>query len=419
MGAILEIIDISKRFRLQHNTQPYLSIRDSFFSIFKNTRQQEEFYALENINFKVNQGESIGLIGKNGAGKSTLLKILSKITPPTSGSIKCKGRIASLLEVGTGFHPELTGRENIFLNGSILGMKRKEITARFDEIVDFSGVENFLDTPLKHYSSGMQLRLAFSVAAHLNPEILLIDEVLAVGDAEFQKKCMGKMASVTNEGRTILFVSHNMSAIRALCSSVIVLEHGKVLAKGKPDEMISTYLSANLEKNSNIDGVIPENLGRRNPSNEADAKFRRLQLFNLKDALKNEFYFKEKFLIKIQLELLKKLEEVIVSVYIVNSYGEIVLMANDDEFYRSESYEKGMYNISVRFDEELIPGNYSIGLDISNRYTGFAIDHVESFYPFKVIKETEGNTMEYPWNDTMGVIRPRTLWKKEHLSTTV
>ena len=174
------------------------------------------------MSFSVQRGESIGIIGKNGAGKSTLLKVLSRITPPTSGKVIARGRIASLLEVGTGFHPELTGRENIFLNGSILGMKRKEVVSKLDAIIDFSGVEKFLDTPLKHYSSGMQLRLAFAVAAFLEPEILIIDEVLAVGDAEFQRKCIGKMDEVTKSGRTILFVSHNMGAIRSLCQKAIL-----------------------------------------------------------------------------------------------------------------------------------------------------------------------------------------------------
>jgi lipopolysaccharide transport system ATP-binding protein len=211
MKPILEIKNVSKTFRINHEKQPYLSLRDSVTSVFKrNSSSVEEFYALNDISFNVNLGESVGIIGKNGAGKSTLLKILSKITPPSSGRIISRGRIASLLEVGTGFHPELTGRENIFLNGSILGMKKKEIESKFDAIVDFSGVEKFLDTPLKHFSSGMQLRLAFSVAAFLEPEILVIDEVLAVGDMEFQKKCMGKMEEVGREGRTILFVSHNL-----------------------------------------------------------------------------------------------------------------------------------------------------------------------------------------------------------------
>ncbi len=243
MKPILEIKNISKSFRIQHERQPYLSLRDSLTSIFKpSTSTSEEFFALNDISFDVYPGESIGIIGKNGAGKSTLLKILSKITPPSSGRIISRGRIASLLEVGTGFHPELSGRENIFLNGSILGMKRKEIQAKFDEIVDFSGVEKFLDTPLKHYSSGMQLRLAFAVAAFLEPEVLVIDEVLAVGDAEFQKKCMGKMEEVSNSGRTILFVSHNMGAVKNLCKKGILLEKGKVKSIGDSSKVLDDYM---------------------------------------------------------------------------------------------------------------------------------------------------------------------------------
>jgi len=246
MKPILEIKNVSKKFRIQHNAQPYLSLRDSLSSMFKRDKtSSEEFYALNDISFNVAAGQSIGIIGKNGAGKSTLLKILSKITPPSSGSIISRGNIASLLEVGTGFHPELTGRENIFLNGSILGMKRKQIQARFDEIVDFSGTEKFLDTPLKHFSSGMQLRLAFSVAAFLEPEILIIDEVLAVGDAEFQKKCMGKMEDVAQQGKTILFVSHNMPAVLNLCSKAILLNNGQIIKSGESRDVISAYYSIN------------------------------------------------------------------------------------------------------------------------------------------------------------------------------
>jgi lipopolysaccharide transport system ATP-binding protein len=203
----------------------------------------EDFWAIQEVSFNVQPGDSIGIIGRNGAGKSTLLKILSKITPPTIGRIVTRGRIASLLEVGTGFHPELTGRENIFFNGSLLGMKRKEIQVKFDEIVDFSGTEKFLDTALKHYSSGMQLRLAFSVASLLEPEILVIDEVLAVGDAEFQRKCLGKMEEVSNSGRTILFVSHNMAAVNQLCKQAILLDKGKVISQGTSREVIDVYTS--------------------------------------------------------------------------------------------------------------------------------------------------------------------------------
>ena len=243
MKPILEIQHISKKFRIQHEKQSYLSLRDSLVSVFKkNSSTSEEFYALRDVNFNVQPGESIGIIGKNGAGKSTLLKILSKITPPTDGKIISRGRIASLLEVGTGFHSELSGRENVFLNGSILGMKRSEIQKNFDAIVDFAGVEKFLDTPLKHYSSGMQLRLAFAVAAFLENEILIIDEVLAVGDAEFQKKCMGKMEDVSKSGKTILFVSHDMGTINQLCSSAILLRNGQVHDSGPTEKIIKDYL---------------------------------------------------------------------------------------------------------------------------------------------------------------------------------
>ncbi|MCD6018680.1 MAG: Teichoic-acid-transporting ATPase [Bacteroidetes bacterium] len=244
MKPVLEIQNISKKFRIHHENQPYLSLRDSLASVFKRgTSSTEDFFALSDVSFNVNSGESIGIIGKNGAGKSTLLKILSKITPPTSGKIISRGRIASLLEVGTGFHAELSGRENIFLNGSILGMKRSEIQRNFDAIIDFAGVEKFLDTPLKHYSSGMQLRLAFAVAAFLENEILIIDEVLAVGDAEFQKKCMGKMEDVSrNEGRTVLFVSHNMKAVQQLCKRIVWIHNGKVHSDGLSRDISDNYL---------------------------------------------------------------------------------------------------------------------------------------------------------------------------------
>ncbi len=200
-------------------------------------------WALKDIDFEVQQGDTLGIIGKNGAGKSTLLKILSRVTTPTQGEIKIKGRIASLLEVGTGFHPELSGRENIYMNGAILGMAKKEISRKFDEIVDFSGVAKYIDTPVKRYSSGMYVRLAFAVAAHLEPEILIVDEVLAVGDAEFQKKCLGKMGDVASHGRTIIFVSHNMTAVQSLCKSALYLKNGQVADAGRTDKVINNYLS--------------------------------------------------------------------------------------------------------------------------------------------------------------------------------
>jgi lipopolysaccharide transport system ATP-binding protein len=211
-------------------------------------------YSLKDISFSINQGESVGIIGKNGAGKSTLLKILSRVTSPTTGSIKLRGRVASLLEVGTGFHPELTGRENIYLNGAILGMRKKEIDMKLDEIIAFSGVERYIGTPVKRYSSGMYVRLAFAVAAHLEPEILIVDEVLAVGDAEFQKKCLGKMKDVSGEGRTVLFVSHNMLAVKSLCNKGILLEHGQVTEIGPIDQVVNTYSKGSALKSARILG---------------------------------------------------------------------------------------------------------------------------------------------------------------------
>ena len=224
--------------RLRKQPDPYTRIgqRDHF------ERIGESILALDDVSFTVQQGEALGIIGKNGAGKSTLLKILSRVTAPTSGVVKVKGRIGSLLEVGTGFHPELTGRENVFLNGAILGMRKDEVQRKFDEIVDFAGVEKFIDTPVKRYSSGMYVRLAFAVAAHLDPEILVVDEVLAVGDAEFQKKCLGKMGDVAGEGRTVLFVSHNMRSINELCKSSILLNDGKIDLFGNTNSVIDQYL---------------------------------------------------------------------------------------------------------------------------------------------------------------------------------
>jgi ABC-type polysaccharide/polyol phosphate transport system ATPase subunit len=212
--------------------------------------ETEEFWALKDVNFEIKRGDVVGIIGRNGAGKSTLLKVLSRITEPTEGRVTIHGRVASLLEVGTGFHPELTGRENIYLNGAILGMMRTEIRRKFDEIVDFAGVERFLDTPVKRYSSGMYVRLAFAVAAHLEPEILIVDEVLAVGDAEFQKKCLGKMKDVAGQGRTVLFVSHNMAAIRALCDKAIYLESGTITDIGNIVDVIETYSYWNASINA-------------------------------------------------------------------------------------------------------------------------------------------------------------------------
>jgi lipopolysaccharide transport system ATP-binding protein len=233
--------------RIRGKEDPYLKIGEANDRTAKG--ESEYVWSLRDIDFEIQQGDAVGIIGRNGAGKSTLLKLLSKVTKPTTGHFKVNGRIASLLEVGTGFNPEMTGRENIFLNGAILGMRRSEIKSKFDEIVDFSGVERYIDTPVKRYSSGMYVRLAFAVAAHLESEILIVDEVLAVGDAEFQKKCLGKMGDVSKgEGRTVLFVSHNMAAVKTLCNSGIVLEKGHIVFTGGSEEASNFYLSKNFSK---------------------------------------------------------------------------------------------------------------------------------------------------------------------------
>jgi len=254
-NTVIQVENLSKRYIIGHqydqsnglSHRAELAFRNPVRWLrnkFESTREEiEEFWALQNVSFEVNQGDVVGIIGRNGAGKSTILKILSRITEPTAGRIKIKGRVASLLEVGTGFHQELTGRENIFLNGAILGMSHAEIKRKFDEIVAFSEIEKFLDTPVKRYSSGMYVRLAFAVAAHLEPEILIVDEVLAVGDASFQKKCLGKMGEVSGEGRTILFVSHNIGALNTLCKQAIYFEKGRVKEIGKAARVLSIYSS--------------------------------------------------------------------------------------------------------------------------------------------------------------------------------
>jgi homopolymeric O-antigen transport system ATP-binding protein len=241
----IHVSGLSKRYRLGER-EPYKALRDVLMESFRRRHKPdtETIWALNDVSFEIRHGEVAGIIGRNGAGKSTLLKILSRITQPTEGSADVYGRVGSLLEVGTGFHPELTGRENIYLNGAILGMRRAEINKKFDEIVAFSETEQFLDTPVKHYSSGMRVRLSFAVAAHLEPEILLVDEVLAVGDAAFQKKCLGKMGDVAKSGRTILFVSHNMAAVQHLCENAYWLDHGKLAASGKVGPVIEQYLRA-------------------------------------------------------------------------------------------------------------------------------------------------------------------------------
>lgn len=276
----VSIRGLSKCYRLAQNAAPYRTIQETIVQKLKNPFERptyNEFWALNDVSFDVRRGDVVGVVGRNGAGKSTLLKLLSRITRPTKGEVRLYGRVGSLLEVGTGFHPELTGRENIYLNGSILGMRHREIQQQFDSIVEFAEVEKFLDTPVKRYSSGMYVRLAFAVASHLNPEILIVDEVLAVGDAQFQKKCLGKMGEVSREeGRTILFVSHNMAAINALCNRAVLLRNGQLIKDG-PTQMITDYYNdASKGESSSVfskeDGVI-RRIHLENEDGEATGHF--------------------------------------------------------------------------------------------------------------------------------------------------
>ncbi len=350
MKPILEIQNISKLFRIYHEKLPYETLGSKLMKPwhFFSNRSAEDFWALKNISFQVEQGESIGIIGKNGAGKSTLLKILSKITPPTEGKIISRGRIASLLEVGTGFHPELTGRENIFLNGSILGMRKKEINASFDEIIDFSGVEKFVDTQLKHYSSGMQLRLAFAVAAFLNPEILIIDEVLAVGDADFQKKCIGKMEGVTKSGRTILFVSHQMGLVNQLCSRAILLNNGKVQINDKTDIVTSRYLT--LGDMESVNKFI-------NPNPEDKSLFlSEVETVDENHHSKEVFGFNESIRLRLKIGCSKALTDEIISVALQDKYGNRIFTVHEPLF--NKAIQNGIIDTTMVIPANIIAPNH-------------------------------------------------------------
>jgi lipopolysaccharide transport system ATP-binding protein len=309
----------------------------------------QEFWALQDVSFEVKQGEILGVIGRNGAGKSTLLKILSRVTAPTSGEVRVKGRIASLLEVGTGFHPELSGRENIFLNGAILGMSKAEIRKKFDEIVEFSGVEDFIDTPVKRYSSGMYVRLAFAVAAHLEPEILIVDEVLAVGDADFQKKCMGKMQDVSKTGRTILFVSHNMAAVGKLCGRCILMKDGAVQSNGSTNDVLAHYLKIGEQSNGlrTWDKTSENKLDPR-------IKMHALRILAPDGAISGHLDIRLPIVIEVEYAILKEISKFRVGLQLTTSDGTIAFTTSNstDPNYETVSFKPGVYTTRC-----VIPGN--------------------------------------------------------------
>lgn len=407
MKPIIEIRNLGKQYSIAE-AQPYLSLRDSIHSSFKKIGQSSKFknskfWALQDINLDIEPGERLGIIGRNGAGKSTLLKILSKITPPTTGEIKLRGRIASLLEVGTGFHPELTGRENIFLNGAILGLTKKEIQQRLDEIIDFSGVEKFIDTALKHYSSGMQLRLAFSVAAHLEPEILLIDEVLAVGDMEFQKKCLGKMEEVSKSGgRTILFVSHNLAQLKQICNSAVLLDKGNLIVKGRTDDVIRDYSELIYEssllhwKNNNPSGefIIQEiSLQRETPTDDSI------------------IMSSEKVSLFISIEAGQMIKNSLLAIRFTNQENTAVFTTTSaDEQLSPSTIEQGEHSYKIPLPVSLLtPGRYSI-------IAAWIIPNYEAMQVVENEIQFEIENSSYPGhilNDgRLGVINPILHWEK-------
>lgn len=349
---------------------------------------EKVFWALQDVSFEIKHGEIIGIVGHNGAGKSTLLKILSQITEPTTGYADIFGRVGSLLEVGTGFHPELTGRENVYLNGSILGMRRTEIDRKFDAIVDFAEIEQFIDTPVKHYSSGMYVRLAFSVAAHLEPEILLIDEVLAVGDVAFQKKSLGKMENVSQEGRTVIFVSHNMNALQRLCPESILLNHGKMVVKDKTSKVIEKYLLSSSSESSGPNCPVDLSNHRRKEAGLEKIKFTSVSYRGDDESL--GFHPTTNGPLDVSVEIFAQsscsVGSVAVSIY--DRYGTKLINADSLAFGQPVNLHQGTNNLRIRMDElHLNPGLYTLGLWIADP-PGEVHDFIPSAVLFEVV-ETE------------------------------
>jgi len=391
--------------QIRGKDNPYLKIGDTNDRARKG--ESDYVWALQDINFEVERGEVLGIIGKNGAGKSTLLKILSKVTAPTTGSIKCGGRIASLLEVGTGFHPELTGRENIFLNGAILGMTKKEIASKLDEIIEFSGCERYIDTPTKRYSSGMTVRLAFAVAAFLEPEILVIDEVLAVGDAEFQKKAIGKMQDISRGGgRTVLFVSHNMAAIRSLCTRGILMENGRVVFEGDVDKGIAIYL--NHENNNFDDNAINDFI-----QNQKDDFFI-LKNVSVQQVFSSEniFYTKKTIFVNIKYKVLKELLGLRIGFDLVDLTSGVVIFRSfhDDVENKMQNTKKGDYSVSATIPKNFLKnGLFGIKLAIGIHNIRWIVFDDDLMLRFEV---TNIDGLNSVFTDSRpGLIMPQLEWE--------
>ena len=391
----LRVRGLSKVYTIRHRTAPSATtLAEAIVSRLRHplrgAAQTEQFWALRDINFDVKKGEVVGIIGRNGAGKSTLLKILSRITEPTAGQIDLFGRVGSLLEVGTGFHQELTGRENIYLNGAILGMKRAEIKKQFDAIVDFAGVEQFLDTPVKRYSSGMYVRLAFAVAAHLRAEILLVDEVLAVGDAEFQKKCLGKMKEVADGGRTVLFVSHNLPSIVSLCDKCCLLSRGSLAASGTPGHIVEIYLEHDTKPASDVDLVTH---GRRKRGSRV--VFRRIRFIGHKGVPDSQVRLGHDLRIEIEVEPEHPIRCPSLGIGINSTFGQ--RLATVGSRYGSHDIDviEGRSTIECTINRVLLmPGTYCLKLAIGN--AGGDIDVIEDAAEFEVIPNDIAGTGVLP-----------------------
>lgn len=387
--------------RLRGKEDPYLMIGETNDRTIKGN--SEYVWALKDINFEVRQGEVLGIIGRNGAGKSTLLKILSRTTTPTTGSVKIKGRVASLLEVGTGFHPELSGRENIFLNGAILGMTKQEIKSKFDEIVDFSGVERYIDTPVKRYSSGMYVRLAFGVAAHLEPEILIVDEVLAVGDAEFQKKALGKMKDVsTNDGRTVLFVSHNMSAINQLTNNCMLIHNGLFVMKEQTEKVLNEYVKLATFNNNEL--FIDTSQLKRDGDSGYSVK---INSMSFKET--NKFVYNTDLSFVVNFKILSKIQVIRFSITIFDYLDNAVGSSFSSEF-KVKDIEQVNSAIITLEDHKLAPGNYYIAISVGmgNQNTGYKnYDVLQRTLKFEIISEDNNSYKSNTsvWHNSWGRIQ--------------
>ncbi len=371
-------------------------------------RGEEEFWALRDISLSIERGSVVGLIGPNGAGKSTLLKLMARITSPTTGRIVLRGRVGTLLEVGTGFHPELTGRENVFLNGSILGLSRREIAGRFDAIVDYAGVERFIDTPVKRYSSGMYVRLAFAVAAHLDPEILLVDEVLSVGDAEFQRKCIGTLRDVASSGRTVVFVSHGMDAVRSLCSHAYLIEAGRIAMEGPSDDVVRRYLDEHRPPVREGHAEIPSDIPRLG---SGQALFRRAAIVGASGLPVNAVHLGEPMTLTATVEVFEPIPDAVVEFGLSTTDAvRVVSLHNIDEGRPPTPLEPGLHEIRAELDIGLIPGEYALDLGLSRQARGETLDLVERVVRVQALATSLNGAEHYPVAKPRGFVRPRSEW---------